>query len=89
MKTAGYTVKNKDDKYLVTIREMRAKNFSRNIPFLILSDRLPEGQVYREFADGRIEIQEVFVNGKSYEAKAIQTLEPLEADKVRYEYGLY
>jgi hypothetical protein len=51
----------------LTIRNLRANNFSKGLPFPILSENLPEGQVYKEFADGRIEIQEVLSAGKNFQ----------------------
>jgi hypothetical protein len=89
MKTADIEVSSQDQKYLVTIKNLRSKNFSRNLPFLILCNDLPDGQVYREFPDGRIELQEVFTTGPQYKSKTIQVLKAHEADHVRKEYGLF
>ena len=44
-------------------RGLRKRNLNNNLPFLILSGDLPEGQAYREFPDGHIEIQEVIEDG--------------------------
>ncbi len=54
----------------------------------MLSDKLPEGQVYREYADGHIEVQEVFTVGSRFQHKLLKVLPAREADKVRSEYGL-
>jgi len=81
-------VKTKDEKYLFTIKGIRSRNFSKNLPFLILSGKLPEGQVYREYRDGRIELQEVFFVGSRFQHKVIKTLPATEADKVRKANGL-
>ena len=78
----------KEERYATTIRELRARNFKNNLPFTILSDELPEGQAFREFADGRIEIQEVFSIGAEFKSKHIKTLTSLEAERVRRENGL-
>ena len=78
----------KDGNYWLTLKALRSRNFSRNLPFLLLSDKLPEGQVYREFADGRIEIQEVFSIGTHFRHKVLRVLPAPEADKVRSAYGL-
>ncbi|PWV47693.1 hypothetical protein C7475_108260 [Chitinophaga sp. S165] len=78
----------KDNNYLLTIRKLRLRNFSNNIPFLILSDKLPEGQVYREYPDGRIELQQVVTAGKKFQSRLIQKLESNDADRIRKEYGL-
>jgi hypothetical protein len=78
----------KKEQYLVTIKELRLRNFSKNLPFLILSDKLPEGQVYREFSDGRIELQQVFAVGPKFVSKVINVLTSADADEVRKEYGL-
>lgn len=76
------------EQYLVTIRKLRAGNFQKNLPFLILSDKLPEEQVYREFPDGRIEIQQVSFHGPNFESKVIHTLLPSDAERVRKEHEL-
>jgi hypothetical protein len=86
---AIHKVTKKDEKYLFTIKKLRSRNFSRNLPFLILSDKLPEGQVYREFPDGHIELQQVFSVGSKFEYKVLRTLPASEADKVRIVYGLF
>ncbi|WP_152620402.1 hypothetical protein [Pedobacter lusitanus] len=78
----------KHEKYLITIRNLRANNFSKDLPFLILSENLPGGQVYKEFADGRIEIQEVVSAGKKFRTRVIKVLKGLQADSVRKTYGL-
>jgi len=78
----------REEKYLATIKEIRSKNFSKNLPFLILSDKLPEGQAYREFSDGHIELQEIFAIGSKYSFKVLKTLTIQEADKIRRENGL-
>lgn len=76
------------EQYFITLRKLRSRNFSNNLPFLILSDKLPEGQVYREFPDGRIEVQHVFVVGSKYQSKVLNVLDSSDAEKVRMEYGL-
>jgi hypothetical protein len=78
----------KHEKYLITIRNLRAKNFSKDLPFLILSENLPECQVYKEFADGRIEIQEVTSAGKKFSTRVIKVLKGMHADSIRKTYGL-
>jgi len=83
-----FTIATRDQKYLVTVNGIRSRNFSRNLPFLILSDKLPEGQVYREFPDGHIELQEVFAVGSKFQYKALRTLPASEANTVRKAYGL-
>ena len=81
-------LENKHEKYLITIRNLRANNFSKDLPFLILSENLPEGQVYKEFADGRIEIQEVASAGKKFSTRVIKVLKGMQADSIRKIYGL-
>ncbi|MBB6502584.1 hypothetical protein [Pedobacter cryoconitis] len=85
---SDFKLETKHEKYLITIKNLRAKNFSNNLPFLILSEKLPEGQVYKEFADGRIEIQEVASAGKKFRTRVIKVLKGLQADNVRKAYGL-
>lgn len=89
MSAVRYTAIEKNEKYFSTIRNLRSGNFRRNLPFLILSDKLPEGQVYREFPDGHIELQQVFAAGKAFEYKVLRILPAPEADKVRRAYGLH
>ena len=85
---ANFELETKYEKYLVTIKNIRSKNFSNDLPFLILSEKLPEGQVYKEFADGRIEIQEVASDGKKFNTRVIKVLKGFQADSVRKAYGL-
>lgn len=85
---ANFELETKYEKYLVTIKNIRSKNFSNDLPFLILSEKLAEGQVYKEFADGRIEIQEVASDGKKFNTRVIKILKGFQADNVRKAYGL-
>ena len=79
---------NKRKRYLITIRNLRIKNFSKGLPFLILSESLPAGQVYKEFADGRIEIQEVTSDGNKFQTSVIKVLNSKQSDSIRKSYGL-
>ena len=79
----------KQEKYLDVLRSLRAKNFSRDLPFLILSNKLPKGQVYKEYSDGRIEIQQVSSTGNTFKVKVLKTLAIKEAELVRSDYGLF
>ncbi len=88
MSATDFTISMTDEKYLLTVKGIRSRNFSRDIPFLILSDKLPDGQVYREFPDGHIELQEVFSVGSKFRYKALRTLPASEANTVRKAYGL-
>lgn len=88
MKDAGTTGPQRNERFLLTLRTKRQENFRKNLPFLILSDKLPEGQVYREYPDGRIEVQEVFSVGPNYRSRLIQILQAEAANKLRQEYGL-
>jgi hypothetical protein len=78
-----------DRKLLTAYRELRLKNFKINLPFLILSEKLPKGQAYREFRDGHIEIHKVYSVGPDLKSKHIRTLTLAEAEKVRIEHGLH
>jgi hypothetical protein len=89
MAVVNLEIPNKEEKYLETVKQLRLKNFSKNLPFLILSDKLPEGQVYREFPDGHIELQETFSMGSRFDSTVLQILTTTEADQVRKEYGLF
>lgn len=88
MSSADVIMSQKNEKYLITVRGIRSRNFSRNLLFLILSDRLPDGQVYREYPDGHIELQEVFAVGAKFQYRSLKTLAAPEADTVRKAYGL-
>ena len=89
MESADIEITTRDEKYLITVKNLRSRNFSKNLPFLILSEQLPDGQVYREFPDGRMELQEVFAEGAKFRSKVIKVLNAPEADRVRKEYGLF
>ena len=89
MESADIDITTRDEKYLITVKNLRSRNFSKNLPFLILSEQLPDGQVYREFPDGHIELQEVFADGAKFKSKVIKVLKAPEADRVRKEYGLF
>lgn len=88
MAIADFDIVDKKERYLATIKQLRLKNFSKNLPFLILSDKLPDGQVYREFPDGRIEVQAISSIGSKYNSTVIQILKPAEANRIREEHGL-
>ncbi|WAC14773.1 hypothetical protein [Dyadobacter pollutisoli] len=81
--------KDQKQRYTATVKALRSRNFKKNLPFLILSDKLPDGQVYREFPDGRIEVQQVFATGSQFEVKVLHVLGSSDADKVREEYELF
>jgi len=85
---ADFELEEKHKKYLITIKNLRLRNFSNNLPFLILSEDLPDGQVYKEFPDGRIEIQEVKSAGKKFSTRVVKILKAGQAEKVREAYGL-
>jgi hypothetical protein len=89
MPVISLEIADRKDKYLETVKNLRLKNFSNNLPFLILSDNLPEGQVYREFPDGHIELQVVFSTGSNFASNVLRVLSNSEADKVRNENGLF
>ena len=88
VKNKKIKIANKDAEYSCTIQQLRSRNFSRNLPFLIVSEKLPEGQVYREFPGGRIELQQMAPNGPSFHFQVVRELPSPEADKVRKAYGL-
>jgi hypothetical protein len=77
-----------EDKYTATILAIRSSNFKKNIPFLILSSDLPDGQAYREFNDGRIEIHEAYTEGAKIKSKVVRVLSHAEAANIRMENGL-
>lgn len=78
----------REEKYMNTIKTLRLKNFSNNLPFLMLSENLPDGRSYLEYPDGNMIIHEVFVVGTTTETRTIRKLTSKEADQIRNEYGL-
>ena len=78
-----------EGKYIATILGIRKANFEKNIPFLILSDDLPDGHAYREFSDGHIEIQEVYTEGANIKSRLVRILSDTEAAKIRLANGLF
>jgi hypothetical protein len=70
-------------------RALRQRNLNNNLPFLILSENLPEGQAYREFPDGHIEIQEIIEDGADLKSKLIRNLTKAEAVDFRVKNGLF
>jgi hypothetical protein len=81
-----YEIALQDKKFTATIEKLRKRNFSNNLPFLILSDELPEGQGFYEFADGHIEVQEVYTVGADIETRFIRRLTNVEANRIRETY---
>ncbi|MGQ7855183.1 hypothetical protein ACUN24_13185 [Pedobacter sp. WC2501] len=84
-----FELEEKHKKYLITVKNLRHRNFSNNLPFLILSEDLPDGQVYKEFPDGRIEVQEIKSAGKNFSTRVVKILKAWQAQKVREAYGLH
>ena len=70
-------------------RALRQRNLNNNLPFLILSENLQEGQAYREFPDGHIEIQEIIEDGADLKSKLIRNLTKAEAVDFRLKNGLF
>jgi hypothetical protein len=68
---------------------LRRRNLNNNLPFLIFSENLPEGQAYREFPDGHIEIQEIIEDGADLKSKLIRNLTRAEAVDFRLKNGLF
>jgi hypothetical protein len=75
-----------DKKFTATIEKIRTRNFSKNLPFLMLSDKLPEGQGFYEYADGHIEIQEVYTIGAEIETRLVRRLSDSESNTIRQQY---
>jgi hypothetical protein len=70
-------------------RALRQRNLNNNLPFLILSEDLPEGQAYREFPDGHIEIQEIIEDGADLKSKLVRNLTRAEVVDFRLKNGLF
>jgi hypothetical protein len=88
MYSTDYSAELRTEKYLLTIKELRSNNFRRNLPFLMLSNKLPEGHVYREYPDGHIELQHIYTVGSNFEYTVVRILSTTEADKIREDFGL-
>jgi hypothetical protein len=67
---------------------LRENKFKANLPFLILSKKLPDGQAYYEYGDGRIEIRLTTTDNDVYTDILVRELNTVEAYKVRRENGL-
>jgi hypothetical protein len=78
-----------DERVSEVTRALRQRNLHNNLPFLILSGDLPEGQAYREFPDGHIEIQEVIEDGAHLKSKLVRRLTKVEAADFRLKNGLF
>jgi hypothetical protein len=70
-------------------RNLRRRNLDNGLPFLILSEDLPEGQAYREFPDGHIEVQEILEDGINLNAKLVRKLTPAQTKDFRLKNGLF
>ncbi|PTT03048.1 hypothetical protein DBR11_03345 [Pedobacter sp. HMWF019] len=68
--------------------KLRENKFKANLPFLILSEELPDGQAYYEYGDGRIEIRLTKTDNNVYNDILVRELNTVEAYKVRRENGL-
>jgi hypothetical protein len=79
----------RDKRVSEVTRALRQRNLNNNLPFLILSENLPEGQAYREFPDGHIEIQEITEDGADLKSKLIRNLTKAEAADFRLKNGLF
>jgi len=77
-----------EKRVLDAAKALRRRNFSNNLPFLILSEDLPEGQAYREYPSGVIEIQEIIDQGANLKSKRIKRLSKAEATEIRSKNGL-
>lgn len=78
-----------DKRVTAATKALREKNLGKGLPFLILSEELPEGQAYREFPDGHIEIQEITEDGADLGSKLVRTLTKAEVVSFRVKHGLF
>ena len=76
-------------KVTTAFKDLRTKKLSKGLPFLILSEDLPDGQSYLEYADGRIELQEVYEEAALLKSKPIRVVSRTEAANVRLKNGLF
>ncbi|SDF46759.1 hypothetical protein SAMN05216464_118106 [Mucilaginibacter pineti] len=89
MKALKTAITLQDKRVSEVTKALRQKNLAGGLPFLILSEDLPEGQAYREFPDGHIEIQEITENGAELRSKLVRKLTQAEAVKFRLKNGLF
>lgn len=78
-----------EKKIAAAFEGLRAKKFEQGLPFLILSDELPEGQAYREYANGKMEVQEVYEEDFALKSKIVRLVAETEAARVRLIHGLH
>ncbi|EHQ25586.1 hypothetical protein [Mucilaginibacter paludis] len=89
MTTFETALTQQNQRVLEAARALRQKNLAGGVPFLILSEDLPEGLAYREFPDGHIEIQEITENGAELRSKLVRELTRQEAVDIRLKHGLF
>lgn len=65
------------------IIKLRERNFSKGLPFLILSDELPDDQAYYEFGDGHVEVQRIVEKNGVDETELVRVLSDEEAKRIR------
>lgn len=75
------------EKSQAIIRELREKCFSENVPFLITSEALPDGEAYYEYANGRMEIRKMHSEG-SLKTELVRVLTDDEAGEIKKAYGI-
>lgn len=68
------------------IMKVRLNKLERGKPFMINSPNLPAYQCYMEYADGKINIEQI--NYADNDFKAIRELQPEEAAQLRNALGL-
>ena len=74
-------------KFIATIKEIRANDFKNGMPFMMLSENLPEGQAYFEFPDGHFEVREVLTVGIEYDFEILRVINSEEINLLRIEYA--
>jgi hypothetical protein len=82
------TIAAMNSRILAATIQLREDALNKGNPFMMFSENLPSGEAYLEYPDGHIEITKIDEEDEGNKMKSVKTLSKVEADKVRYEYGL-
>jgi hypothetical protein len=76
------------ERLTATYNKLRQTTFEKGQPFLIFSKKLPAGQAYLEYANGKIEIIFTATKDNQLVQTVVRELKTREAYRVRSENGL-
>jgi len=69
MTAIDFEITTKREKYINTIKELRLKNFNNDLPFLILSEKLPKDRHTRNFGTGILRYRKFLPSAKNTNSK--------------------